>query len=42
MSNGKMAKNAETGEVSRGQCCDHNFLRFSPIFAEQIGVFKPM
>jgi hypothetical protein len=24
---------------SRGRCCDHNFLRFSPIFCEKIGVF---
>jgi hypothetical protein len=23
----------------RGQCFDHNFLRFSPIFGEKIGVF---
>jgi hypothetical protein len=25
--------------VSRGRCYDHNFLRFSPIFGEKIGVF---
>jgi hypothetical protein len=24
---------------SRGRCYDHNFLRFSPIFAEKFGVF---
>jgi hypothetical protein len=23
----------------RGRCYDHNFLRFSPIFGEKIGVF---
>jgi hypothetical protein len=25
--------------TSRGRCYDHNFLRFSPIFGEKIGVF---
>jgi hypothetical protein len=25
--------------VTRGRCYDHNFLRFSPIFGEIIGVF---
>jgi hypothetical protein len=26
--------------VTGGRCCDHNFLRFLPIFGEQIGVFS--
>jgi hypothetical protein len=25
--------------ITRGRCYDHNFLRFSPIFGEKIGVF---
>jgi hypothetical protein len=25
--------------VTRGRCYDHNFLRFSTIFGEKIGVF---
>jgi hypothetical protein len=30
--------------ATRGRCYDHNFLRFSTIFGEKIGVFlkKPM
>jgi hypothetical protein len=28
------------GLISWGRCYDHNFLRFSPILGEQIGVFQ--
>jgi hypothetical protein len=28
-----------SGHKTRGRCYDHNFLRFSPIFGETIGVF---
>jgi hypothetical protein len=27
------------GNLNRGRCYDHNFLRFLPIFGENIGVF---
>jgi hypothetical protein len=36
--NKKLIKNLKS-VTTRGRCYDHNFLRFSPIFGEKIGVF---
>jgi hypothetical protein len=33
------ADQVPTWPATRGRCYDHNFLRFSPIFGEKIGVF---
>jgi hypothetical protein len=42
ITNGTVAARAvklEKSRVTRGRCYDHNFLRFSTIFGDKIGVF---
>jgi hypothetical protein len=36
----KAEKKIAGSNLARGRCYDHNFLRFSTIFVEKIGVFS--